>query len=141
MKHQRLLDPSSFPRDGFPYTDPDTGYVSMGKTLEALIAAASLHRQANGLTVPADFALLVETQICRVFLGRCVNRDGSDPDNTCLHRGDVIRMEGCATCGGVQAKIRACALFGECTEFTKNMGVRMCGLCPDRVSTLTPDEQ
>lgn len=137
MKHQRLLDPSSSPRDGFPFTDADSGYVSYGKTMESLIATARLHREANGFPIAPDFALQVETQVCRMFPGRCVNRDGSAQDLTCIHRGAEIRREGCSTCGGVQAKIRACSIHGESTEFVKDVGVKRCGLCKDRVSTLT----
>lgn len=141
MRHQRLLDPSSVPRDGFPFTDPDTGYTTLGKTIETLIANARLHRESNGLSIPDDFAFYVETQVCRMFPGRGVSRDGTPVDMTCAHRGDVIRLEGCASCGGVQAKIRSCALHGECTEFRQEVGVRRCGLCLDRVSLLTPSEQ
>jgi hypothetical protein len=142
MKYQRLLDPSHAPRDGFPFVDPDTGYTSHGKTLDALFATARLHRQANALSVPPDFDLYIENQVCRMMPGRGVNRDGSEVDITCAHRGEgVIRLEGCATCGGVQAKIRACALHGECTEFSKEVGVKRCGLCLDRQSTVPESER
>lgn len=142
MRHQRLLEPDRFPREGYPYTDPDTGWTGYGKTTEALIEVATLHRTSNGLPIPSDFALIVETQVCRQHPGRCVNRDGSPPDITCIHRGEVVRLEGCATCGGVQAKIQACALFGECTQFSKDVGgVRRCGLCMSRVSELPDAEQ
>lgn len=143
MKHQRLLEPDRAPRDGYPFVDPDTGFTSYGKTTEALIDAARLHREANGLSVPDDFALQVETQVCRQFPGRCVNRDGSPADISCAHRGEeTIRLEGCTTCGGVYAKIQPCALFGECTQFNRDMGpVRRCGLCLSRVSLLPTDQQ
>lgn len=141
MKHQRLLDPSRAPRDGFPFTDPDTGYTSHGKTLESLVATATLHRTANGLAMPDDFPAYVETQVCRMFPGRGVNVDGTPEDVSCQHRGIEIRRVGCVECGGVQAKIMACAIHGECTVFRHDVGVRRCGLCLDRVSLLTPEEQ
>lgn len=140
-RHQRLLEPDRAPRDGFPYTDPDTGFTVRGKTIPALVAAATLHRNANGLKVPADFDLYVETQICELWPGKGVRRDGTPPDTTCAHRGGFVRWEGCETCGGVRAKIVACTLHGEATEFAHDVGVRRCGLCLDRVSTLPEDEK
>ena len=141
MRNFRLLDPSHCPREGFPYTDPDTGYESRGKTLAAVIANARIHREANGLPVAENFAQLVETQICRLDPEQCVSLDGAPQDTTCAHRGAEIRREGCPTCGGVQAKILACAIHGECTQFKHDVKVQRCGLCPDRVSTLTPEEK
>lgn len=143
MKYQRLLEPDRAPRDGFPFCDPDTGYTLYGKTIEALFAAARLHRTSNNLPIPDDFDLKVETQVCRMSPGRCVNRDGAPIDITCIHRGEeTLRWEGCDTCGGVRAKIQACALFGECSQFNKSLGpIRLCGLCASRVSTLPAEEQ
>lgn len=141
MRHFRLLDPSAGPRDGHPYTDPDTDYTSLGKSIPLLIQAATAHRVANGLPIPHDFAQQVETQVCKMFPDRCVSLDGVVADDTCTHRGAEVRREGCSTCGGVQAKIMACSIHGECTLFRHDLGVRRCQLCDDRVSTLPLDEQ
>ncbi len=139
MRAQRLLNPDSQPPAGYAYIDPDTGWETKQGSLSELLKHARLHRTANGLPVSDDFDMLVETQLCRRSPGRCVHVDGSPLDTTCIHRGALVRMEGCATCGGVQAKIMACALFGECTEFKHDMGVRACWNCPSRESTLTED--
>lgn len=141
MRYQRLLEPDRFPREGYPYIDADTGYTLYGKTTEALVAVATLHRKSNGLPIPDNFAFIVETQVCRQHPGRCVNRDGTPPDISCRHRGEVTRLEGCETCGGVWAKIQKCALFGECSQFSKDVGVQRCGLCRSRVSELPEGEQ
>ncbi|GEM_PF-4744957 len=49
----------------------------------------------------------------------------------CIHRGAEIRQEQCTSCSGmVKAKICACAIFGECTLFSKPIpGVKACAGC------------
>ncbi len=136
MRHFRLLDPSRAPREGHCYIDPDTAYVSFGKVLDVLIANAATHRRSNGLPVPDDFPAVVQTQICVRHPGDCVSLDGSPPDLTCAHRGELVRYEGCESCGGVRAKIMACAVHGEATLFKHDMGVHACALCRERVSTI-----
>lgn len=121
----------------FEYVDPFSGWVAKERALPLLFKTVRKHREANSFPVEDDLDFQVETQICQRNPGLCVNRDGSPLDSSCIHRGELIRWEGCETCGGVRAKIVACALHGECSEFKRDMGVRQCGLCPDRVSTLT----
>lgn len=51
--------------------------------------------------------------------------------NTCLHRGDVARIELCKACGGnVRIKIFACEIHGECTLRTMLPGVKCCEAPP-----------
>lgn len=139
MRYARLLNPNEIPKNGFPYTDPDTGHTSRFLTLAGLIGVARLHREANGLPVPPDFDKIVETQICALAPDGCVNLDGSPNDASCVYRGAELRQEGCDTCGGVRAKIMACALHGECSLFKHDVGVQRCGDCKDRVSTVLPE--
>jgi hypothetical protein len=133
----RLLDPDTQPVGGYWYLDPDTGYWTKERSLGNCIKQAKAHRIANGLPIAENFSVLVETQICSRSPGQCVNLDGSPEDMTCEHRGEEIRREGCDTCGGVQAKIMACALWAECTLFKYDVGVRACWNCKDRKSTLS----
>jgi len=137
MRHLRLLQPDNGPREGIPYTDPVTGWTSHGKTLKSLFDTAKLHRQSNGVEIPEDFELQIETQWCMANPDLCVGRDGGPPDTSCAYRGEQVRWEGCNTCGGVRAKIMACSLHGECTEFKHEVGVRRCSLCKDRRTLLT----
>lgn len=136
MKYLRLRDPSHAPRDGFEYFDPETKQKtpSRGKTLVALIETATLHRQANGLTIPDQFPWIVEHFICANFPpDRSCNRDGSDRDTSCAYRGEEVRRVLCESCGGsVKGVVLACTLHGECTLFSKGIGVRQCLTCPDQ---------
>lgn len=140
MRHYRLLNPSQGPREGIPFVDPLTGWTSKGKTLPLLFAAAREHRESNALPIPDDFDLQIETQWCRQNPDLCVSRDGLPIDLSCAHRGEQVRWEGCDTCGGVRAKVMACALHGECSEFKYDVGVKRCGLCQDRKSLLTDED-
>ncbi len=139
MNHLRLLDPDSPPGNPLSrYKDTETGWTSKHATLAGLIATARLHRESNGLAVPDDFAFQVETQLCQSDPERCVSRDGTPPDLTCIHRGALIRWEGCETCGGWRGAIMACALHGECSLFKHELPpARPCWSCGDRVSALT----
>lgn len=138
MRYLRLLQPDNGPRDGIPYTDPRTGWTSRGKTLTALYAAARLHRESNNIPIPDDFELQIETQWCMANPDLCVGRDGLPSDTSCQYRGELLRWEGCSSCGGVRAKIMACSKHGECTEFKHQIGsIRRCAVCPDRKTELT----
>jgi hypothetical protein len=51
----------------------------------------------------------------------------------CNHRGDVLRLESAACCGGrVQIKIYACAVHGECALVTGR--ARNICPCPERIT-------
>src|SRR5690606_21162574 len=137
---QRLLDPNSGPPGGFRYFDSDTGYTVKSTNLRQLFKDAEKHRIANGLPIPENFELLIETWLCRQLPpGICVYRDGRGMGGSlCVHRGDVVRFLKCEACGGsIKAKINACAIHGECTVFNKEIGINSCLTCPDR---LEPEE-
>lgn len=136
MRHLRLLEPNSSPRDGIPFKDPATGFTSYGKTLQLLFANSRLHRTANDIPIPDDFDFQIETQWCKLNPQLCIGRDGLPPDTSCLLRGEQVRWEGCGSCGGVRAKIMACPIHGECSEFRYDVGVKQCALCADRKSAV-----
>ena len=49
---------------------------------------------------------------------------------SCVHRGEAIRTEGCKSCrGNVQVKVFACSEFGECTIAKKIGSAAMCYGC------------
>jgi len=56
------------------------------------------------------------------------------PVKNCIHRGAEIRRMQCPGCGGkITAIILACAVHGECTEFTRPLeGIKSCQGCVDR---------
>lgn len=138
MKHLRILDPNHAPRDGHPYTDPDTGYVCKGKSIPALIEVVKKHRESNELPISDDIAWQVETALCKSLPpDECVFRDGTPPDLSCHHRGERLRVETCIACGGsIKAIIEFCGIHGECTQFKRDVGVKQCSTCPDRVSKM-----
>lgn len=48
----------------------------------------------------------------------------------CTHRGDELRREACASCGGnVQIKVLSCEIHGECTIAKRLAGVACCQGC------------
>lgn len=133
------MNPSQTPAGGWRYLDPDTGYTVKSAGRLQLFADARKHREANGLPIPDEFETLIETWLCRQAApGVCVYLDGRGLGGSlCVHRGDVVRLVVCESCGGtIKGKVNACAVHGEATTFTKEIGVRFCGTCPDR---LDPD--
>lgn len=133
---QRFLDPHTGPPGGWRYLDKDTGYTVKALTLAQLLRDAKTHRTSNGLTIPDDFDQQVETWLCRLMPpGLCIYLDGRGLGGSlCVHRGDFIRYVKCDTCGGtIKGKVLACAVHEECTTFTKEIGVKQCATCPDRL--------
>lgn len=62
-------------------------------------------------------------------------------DLSCIHRGDVLRLQTCETCSGQkQLKVYACALHTECYLGTKLPDVKKCLDCDDRKSVTIPVE-
>lgn len=63
----------------------------------------------------------------------------ADP-TACVHRGQVVRAEPCASCNNstIEVRVHACPLHGECTLYDyaarnpKLAGVAVCAKCPDR---------
>lgn len=141
MKYQRLLNPDSQPPVGYAFIHSENKWESKAGSLDELIRVARLHRESNNFPIAENFAQLVETQLCQRSPGRCTNLDGTPYDESCIHQGDLIRWEGCTSCGGVRAKVLACALHGECTSFKRDIGVRQCWSCTDRVSALTGEAE
>lgn len=63
-----------------------------------------------------------------------VQKPVAKPTLDCIHRGAVTRMVECKSCGGnVQAKVMECSIHGECSLFSKALGVKRCQGCGDRV--------
>lgn len=53
-------------------------------------------------------------------------------DLRCIHRGKETRRVKCPSCrGDVMAKIMACDIHGECSSFSKPVGVKSCIGCAD----------
>ena len=53
--------------------------------------------------------------------------------SACIHRGAEVRRAECTSCRGkVMAKILSCAVHGECSQFSKPLGVQQCSTCPDK---------
>ena len=134
----RLLDPSHSPI--WEYIVPETGYTITGRGLGGLVVDARKHLESNGFTVPDDLQSLIETQICtRLPDPDCVETEGVR-DTSCQHRGTATtRYEECPTCCGnhIKAKIVACAVHGECSQFSKKLaGIKACWDCRERLTVM-----
>lgn len=139
----RLLNRDSEPSCGFTYTDADTGHQSKERNLYALIETATLHRRANGLTIPDRFPELIETQICtRIADNESAVMEGKR-DTSCVHRGGEVRRVRCEECcggKGVNAIVTACTIHGEATQFAKSLsGIKACWDCRERRQIISID--
>ena len=55
------------------------------------------------------------------------------PDDSCKHRGGVLRLEQCPSCNGtVMVKVFSCEIHKECSILPKIAGVKACRGCSDR---------
>lgn len=131
----RLLNPAQGVPDGYTYQHKETGYTNKGGSMYALLQECIIHRTGNNLPIPDDFAEQVEHQICmRLPESYSVPVSGIR-DTSCQFRGEETRRVLCEQCcggKGIHAKVLACSIHGECTQFSKDIGIKACWACTDR---------
>ncbi len=61
---------------------------------------------------------------------------GVERRGVCVHCGDQVDLVRCPSCrGSVKAVVRACALHGRCTSFSRKIpGAKACHACAEYVS-------
>jgi len=64
-------------------------------------------------------------------------------DLSCVHRGEIIRVQGCDLCGlkGVETKVYTCGVHAECTDNKSIRKIRSCAACEDRQTVPDPQSE